>query len=186
MTTLVFFLEEPSSKAMLEGVLPRFLPDHIATRYMVFEGKQDLHKQLSRKLRLWQGNDALFVVIRDQDAGDCRLIKQQLLELCQEAGKSALVRIACRELESFYLGDLAAVEQGLGLSGLARQQKARKFRDPDRLVNAAEELFKITGRQYQKVSGSRAIAPHLALDGSNSSPSFRALITGIQRLVADE
>ena len=184
MTTLVFCLEEPSAKTMLEGVLPRLLPEHITTRYMVFEGKQDLHKQLSRKLRLWQGDDALFVVMRDQDAGDCHLIKQQLLALCQEAGKSALVRIACRELESFYLGDLAAVEQGLGLKGLAKQQNSRKFRDPDQLVNAAEELFKVTGRQYQKVSGSRAIAPHLALDDSNRSSSFRALITGIQRICA--
>lgn len=53
---------------MLEGVLPRLLPEHITTRYMVFEGKQDLHKQHVKKaLRLWQGDDALFVVMRDQD-----------------------------------------------------------------------------------------------------------------------
>ena len=42
MTQLVFFLEEPSARAMLENFLPRILPDNIAVRYVVFEGKQDL------------------------------------------------------------------------------------------------------------------------------------------------
>ncbi len=46
MKSLVFFLEEPSARAMLEGLLPRLLPDGWLVRYIVFEGKQDLEKQL--------------------------------------------------------------------------------------------------------------------------------------------
>ena len=94
-----------------------------------------------------------------------------------------MIRIACRELESFYLGDLAAVEQGLNLTGLAKLQGNQKFRDPDRLVNAAEELKKITKNTYQKLSGSRSIAPYLRLDEAHRSTSFKALITGLQRLL---
>ena len=45
----------------------------------------------------------------------------------------SLIRIACRELESFYLADLQAVEQALGLSGIASQQQTRRYREPDRL-----------------------------------------------------
>jgi hypothetical protein len=57
--------------------------------------------------------DSFFVVLRDQDSGDCLEIKERLMALCGRAGKEdALVRIACRELESFYLGDLKAVERG--------------------------------------------------------------------------
>lgn len=180
MKTVVFCLEEPSAKAMLEGVLPRLLPD-ITARFLVFEGKQDLHKQLERKIKLWQG-DAHFVVMRDQDSGDCIKIKNELRNLCVSAGRpDALIRIACRELESFYLGDLTAVENGLGISGLAKQQASRKFREPDRLVNASEELKKITKNEYQKVDGSRRIGPHLSLDGRNKncSSSFIALIDGL-------
>ncbi len=182
MTTLVFCLEEPSAKAMLEGIIPRLYPD-VEVRYIVFEGKQDLHKQLVRRLRYWQG-DAQFVVMRDQDSGNCHTIKEQLKSLCDQAGRpNTLIRIACRELESFYLGDLAAVEQGLSLSGLAKQQANRKFRDPDQLVNAAEELKKITKNKYQKWAGSRSISPFLRMDASHCSTSFRALISGLQHLL---
>ena len=62
MRNLVFFLEEPSAQRMLEGVLPRFIPD-VAVQYVVFQGKSDLEKQLVRKLRLWQRPDSLFVVM---------------------------------------------------------------------------------------------------------------------------
>ena len=51
MSEIVFFLEERSAQALLEGLLPRLLPGVHAVRYLVFEGKQDLEKQLARKLR---------------------------------------------------------------------------------------------------------------------------------------
>lgn len=183
MTTLVLFLEEPSAKAMLEGVLPRLLPAEIAVRYIPFEGKQDLHRQLERKLRGWLAPATRFIVLRDQDSGDCVKVKQELAALCQRAGRpETLVRIACRELESFYLGDLRAVELGLGLNGLAANQSSRKFRAPDQLNNASDELTRVTQGRYQKIAGSRAISSHLSLDQSNRSHSFGVLITGIQRV----
>ncbi|MDR1647662.1 MAG: DUF4276 family protein [Zoogloeaceae bacterium] len=186
MTTLVFCLEEPSAKEMLKGVLPRLLPDGIWVEYIVFEGKQDMHKQLVRKLRYWQQPNSRFVVMRDQDNGDCRAIRQQLLELCIEAGRAdALVRVACHELESFFLGDLAAVEKGLALNELAKQQEKRKFRNPDTLANAAEELTKLTRRHYQKMDGSRRIGPRLSLDGCNKSHSFNVLTEGVKRIVKE-
>ena len=49
MKTIVFFLEEPSAREMLEGMLPRILPDGVQTRYLVFKGKQDLEKNLVAK-----------------------------------------------------------------------------------------------------------------------------------------
>ncbi len=41
MRELVFFLEERSAAAMLEGLLPKLLPDDVVPRYVTFEGKQD-------------------------------------------------------------------------------------------------------------------------------------------------
>ncbi|MCI5224891.1 MAG: DUF4276 family protein [Candidatus Electrothrix sp. AR4] len=183
MITLVFFLEEPSAREMLRGILPKILPEHVVPRFIVFEGKQDLEKQLARKLKLWQLPDSRFIVMRDQDAGDCRRIKENLRGKCREAERpDAIVRIACHELESFYLGDLHAVEKGLEMSGLAKRQKQRKFRQPDNLPNPARELTMLTKKSYQKISGSRAIGSYLNLE-DNRSNSFNILIQAIRDIV---
>ena len=50
MKTIVFFLEEPSAREMLAAILPRILPDGMQIRYVVFQGKQDLEKNLKAKL----------------------------------------------------------------------------------------------------------------------------------------
>ncbi|MCI5134389.1 MAG: DUF4276 family protein [Candidatus Electrothrix sp. AW2] len=183
MTTLVFFLEEASAKEMLHGILPKILPEHVVPRFIVFEGKQDLEKQLVRKLRRWQQPNSRFIILRDQDAGDCRKIKQNLVKKCHEAGQAdAVIRIACHELESFYLGDLQAVEEGLAMSGLAKRQNQQKFRKPDNLPNPARELKALTKKRYQKISGSRAIGKYLDTE-KNRSQSFNALVKSIKNVV---
>jgi len=182
MKNLVCFLEESSAEEMLKGVLPRLLSGDIEYTYIVFDGKQDLEKQLVRKLKGWLKPDSVFLVMRDQDSADCKAIKKRLKNLCREAGKpKALVRIACRELESFYFGDLNAVEKGLGLSVVAKHHKKSKYRNPDSIINSGNELEKLTGNEYQKVMGSRSIAPYLSLD-NNASHSFNVLLSGIRKL----
>ncbi len=184
MKNLVFLLEEPSAKAMLKGVLPRLLPENIFSEFIVFEGKQDLEKQVERRLRCWMKPNSYFVVMRDQDSADCSKIKNRLYAKCINAGKpETLVRIACHELESFYLGDLVAVEKGLSLAGLSEKQQKRKYRMPDKLSNPAAELSALTNNKYQKLLGSRAIGSHLSLDRSNRSNSFNVLISGILKLM---
>jgi hypothetical protein len=74
----------------------------------------------------------------------------------------------------------AAVETAFNLKGLAKQQNQKKFRDPDRLANASEELGKLV-KDYEKRSGARAIAPSLDLN-SNRSHSFQVFISGVQKL----
>ncbi len=180
MNTMVFFLEEPSAREMLQGILPKILPSDIQCRFVVFQGKQDLEKNLTRRINGWLTPNSAFVIMRDQDSGDCKDIKQRLLTLSQSRFP-VLVRIACRELESFYLGDLAAVEAALGLTGVASKQEKVKYRDPDQLENAAEELKVLTKYKYQKISGSRSIGPHLSLT-TNRSRSFLALVQGLKDL----
>ena len=179
---LVFFLEEPSAREMLKGVLPKLLPEGISVQYVVFEGKQDLEKRLPLRLKAWQHPNAKFIVMRDKDSGNCLAIKQGLVEKARQAGKSeTLVRIACHELESFYLGDLTAVAKAIGPDNIKRQQSNRKYRNPDQLANPAQELKRLA-KNYQKVSGSRAIGPCLNIE-NNRSNSFNALIEGIRRLI---
>jgi hypothetical protein len=183
MRTLVFLLEEPSAKAMLQGLLPRLLPDGIELRFLVFEGKQDLEKQLGKRLHGWRSPDSAFLILRDQDAGSCEPIKDRLASICRDSGHpEAVVRIACRELESWYFGDLTAVEAGLGRTGLAQLSAKAKYRVPDEIVNPSDELERLTGGEYQKVAGSRAIGPHLD-PARNTSRSFQVFLAGLQRLI---
>lgn len=183
MKQIVFFLEEQSAKVMLEGLLPRILPENVTLRYIVFEGKQDMEKQLERKLRGWCQKDTSFVVLRDKDSEDCVRIKQRLCGICRKAGREdALVRIACQELESWYFGDLAAVGKALHVTNLAAQSNKAKYRIPDAIVNPANELEVISGGKYQKIGGSRAVGQHLCAS-NNQSHSFNVFIQGILRLV---
>lgn len=111
-------------------------------------------------------------------------MKRALAVRCRGAGRpDTVVRIACRELEAFYLGDLRAVELGLRVSGLSLKQNQAKFRDPDQLQSPSVELEKLTGGRYQKVAGSRAIAPHLDLEKPGSR-SFRHLIQAVRSAAA--
>jgi hypothetical protein len=54
MKNLVFLLEERSAVEMLKGILPQIISDEIKTSFLCFQGKQDLERNLVRKLRSWQ------------------------------------------------------------------------------------------------------------------------------------
>jgi hypothetical protein len=186
MRELVFLLEEESAKALLQGLIPRLVPNEILVvpRFIVFEGKQDLDRRLEGKLRGYLNPRAGFLVVRDQDRSDCRKVKQNLVNLCKKAGRpDAIVRVACRELEAFYLGDLVAVEVGLGVTGIASRQDRASYRNPDQVQLPSRELEALTGRRYQKIAGSRSIAPHLNLEAPRSR-SFLHLIEAVRKIAA--
>lgn len=85
MTELVFMLEEPSARAMLQGLLPRIGINLPPVKYVVFEGKQDLEKQVGKRIRGYRNPKARFIVIRDQDSNnDCGALKAKLLGLCAD------------------------------------------------------------------------------------------------------
>jgi len=179
---LVFLLEEYSMRVTLEALLPKILPTDVQHLLIDHEGKRDLEISIPRKLRAWRENDVRFVIVHDQDSADCRQLKKRLAKLCQEAGRSdALIRIACVELESWFLGDLEAVAEAFDHPQIAALKDRSKFRNPDRLANASDELRKLIPR-YQKVGGARAIAPLLDFP-RNRSHSFQIFLTGLRRLV---
>lgn len=179
--TLVFLLEDRSMKAFLEGLLPRILPRGVVFHLIPHEGKSDLRASIPRKLRAWRTPDTRFVIVHDQDSADCVRLKGDLTAVCADAGRpDALVRIACRELEAWFLGDLAGVERALGAQGLAHRQASRKFRDPDALGSPSRELASLVG-SYGKVSGARAIGPELAVEAC-CSRSFQVFVAGVRRL----
>ena len=111
---LVFLLEEESMKHFLDGILPKILPPDVGFITVPHEGKSDLQKSVPIKLRAWKEPGVKFVIVQDQDTGDCRELKRKLVELCGDTTQEVLIRIACHELEAWYFGDLEAVSKAYG------------------------------------------------------------------------
>ena len=91
-----------------------------------------------------------------------------------------MIRIACQELEAWFLGDPDALAVAFQKESLGRIGSRARFRRPDDIAFPAKELSRLVP-QYQKISGARALAGHLTRE-RNRSPSFQALMKGIERL----
>ena len=182
---LIFLLEEASMENVLEKILPKIIPDEISFLCISHQGKQDLAKSIPTKIKAFKFSPKTkFIIVHDQDSHDCKKLKSELLEICQNAGQTnVMIRIICHELESWFLGDLAAVETAYNLkpNTLSKQQSTRKYREPDRLNSAKQELVNLVG-EYYAGTHSKAIAPHLSLT-ENKSRSFKIFIQSIYQLV---
>ena len=191
MKKLVFFLEETSAAVFLEEFLPRAFPvindrEMFEPKFISFSGKHDLQHGLLKKLRGWRAPNTAFVVLQDQDREDCRKAKKRLVAICRKPGarrKKATVRIVCRQLENWYLGDLAAVDSVYGMGLQKKYGNKSRFRNVDEL-DGEKTLSRITGNEYQKVGGSRKMGLAMNTDYlQNNSHSFRVFCKHVGRLV---
>lgn len=185
---LIFLLEEPSIANVLNEILPQIIPDTISFDCISHQGKQDLAKSIPIKIKAFKNSSphTKFIIVHDQDSHDCKKLKAELLEICQNAGQpNAMIRIICHELESWFLGDLAALEKAYNLKpkSLSRQQANRKYRNPDQLNSAKQELRSLV-QEYYPGTHSKQIATNLSLT-QNTSHSFQVFIKGIYKLIAD-
>ncbi len=180
MKRLVFLLEELSMKNFLDGLLPRLFPN-LPFLCIPHNGKQDLEKSIPRKLRAWLDANDVFIILRDNDDADCQNVKSHLLSLCQGiANRVFLVRLACQELEAWYLGDAEGLAEGFAVPGLRTIHNKAKLRDPDRVTQPSQVMKELVP-SFQKLSGAR-IMGRCIQPGRNRSRSFAVLIEGIQRL----
>lgn len=182
MTRLAFFLEEDSARAFLQSFLPRVLPDvsNASVRYFVYRGKQDLQNNIIKDLRRFRNSHSQQIVLVDQDYADCHHLKAKLHNMCAASGATAVIRIACRELESWYLAQLDVVAKEYALPKIAALQGKKKFRKPDILATPDILLKKLTHNQYAKIDGSRRLGSRLNPDAC-ASPSFVVFIAAIRK-----
>jgi len=186
---LEFLVEEKSMAVFLEEFLPIILPEGYILNENCFvrphNGKQDLQKQIPKIVRAYRNYPlpVKFMVIHDQDSYDCMALKTKLKNLIAEntSNTDYLIRIACRELENWYLGDLDAVEHIYPESKASRQKNKAKFREPDRL-NGAEEMQKFS-KNFGKVSCAREIAKVISVE-RNKSESFNQFQHGVIKLIS--
>lgn len=184
---LEFLLEEKSMENFLRIFLLNVLPKSYQIDKNCFlrphSGKSDLIKSIPKKVRVFSNfyEPVKLVIIHDQHSNDCIELKKQITKLCVDNGDChMLIRIACRELEAWYLGDLDAIQQAYPQFNADKYKRRSKFRNPDNL-NASHELARILPG-FQKSQTARKIANYLSLD-RNISTSFNNFIKGIKRLI---
>ena len=183
MKRIIFLLEEPSMKEFIDSFLPRALPglDFLCVKH---EGKQDLEKSIPRKLRAWSG--VHFVVVRDNDGADCHKLKSRLQELCCKSGHpETLIRLACQELESWYLGAIDALSAAYSrpeLSGLGRKAK---YRNPDDFGSPSVELSRLIP-EFSKIEGARRMGQQMpTTESGNRSRSFQVFMQGVRKITEE-
>ena len=177
---LVFLLEEPSTKCLLDVLLPKILPESVEFQTIPHRGKRDLQKSIPRKLRGWnEPGDVRFIIVHDQDGKDCIRLKQELLSLCEGTGKEVLVRIACQEMESWYFGDIDALAIAYDKPKLNRISAQKKYRIPDDIPSPKEELYKLVP-EHQQIEGAKRVAQYMSIE-ENTSMSFNQFVTGVRR-----
>ncbi len=181
MKNLHCFLEEESAKEVLQVILPKVLGEDVNITYKVYQGKQDLDKHVEKGLRDHNVPNTQYLVMRDSDSSLISELREELTEKVARSGKGdkTMIHIANHELENYFLGDLQAVEQGLGVK-VGKLTRKNIGDNPDHIESAPQILGQITKGKYQKGSSPKEIAPYMKVDGTNRSKSFNELLSGVQ------
>lgn len=181
---IIFLLEEPSMRVLLDNWLPRIFPGWVDGQHfqcVPHEGKSDLDRSIPRKLAAWRIPGDRFVIVRDNDNAECVDLKQRLQGWCAQAGRpDTLVRLVCQELESWYLGDLAALAAAFDQPAADSPALRKRFMEPDTWQKPSVEVKRIVSG-FQKSRGARAMAEHLD-PATNRSRSLQVFVAGTRRV----
>ena len=166
-------------KVTLEALLPRL--GVYEFQVIAFQGVSDLERSLVRRIRGWRDPRARFLVIRDNDNGDCRARKERLNSLIEKAGgcRPVKIRIVMQELEAWFLGDPEALEA----AGLLKPGKRPRSLEEPEMKRRPVDVLRTLDRSYQKGIGARRIAPHLDPERSQAT-SMTNTISAIRELAA--
>ena len=160
--------------------------NHLTWAVKAYDGWPAMQSILPARLKVAISRSNVFTIILiDQDSADCRerkkkftqLIPPQLLPRCK-------VRIACREIENWMLGDLDAVEKADPSSKAIRLKGQAGFRLSSEIENQQgwESLGRIS-KFRTKSAAAIAIAPHLSVEqGVNKAASFQAFVSVLRAI----
>jgi hypothetical protein len=179
---IIFMTEEPSMGQTLRILLPRIFQDFREFEHWLVinhQGKSDLEQSFPKKMLNWQEPGVRFIILRDNDGGDCRALKERLVSKAPAGVSGFQVRIVCQELESWFLGDMEAVAAAYPAAGRHAQFKSLSKLEPDRLTNASDLIQKLTGTGA-KVRRAEEIAQHMK-PPLNKSSSFQVFLSGVSR-----
>jgi hypothetical protein len=184
---IIFLLEEPSMRALLDDWLPRLFPGWVDGQHfqcVPHQGKSDLDRSILRKLVAWRTPGDRFVIVRDNDSADCIALKTKLQTLYVHPWRpTTLIRLVCQELESWYLGDLASLAAAFGQPKADTPATRKRFINPDSWQKPSVEVKRLVPA-FQKNSGARAMAQYLN-PKSNRSHSLQVFVAGVRHMATD-
>ena len=179
---IIILTEELSIKEFLEVFIEKNFPC-INFRVFAHRGYTHLQKEMRNKLRSFRAiyqQNVQFIILHDKDDNNCIELKGKLSDLANEGDiRDFTIRIVCSELESWYLGDLRALDIIQGSNYHSMQMK-EKYRAPDNLQKPSQELMKIFPA-YEKVKHSKEYGRHLNIS-DNRSHSYNVFIATLQNL----
>lgn len=200
---LEILVEEPSLAEALNHLLPKMLSQEIEVQIHNFRGKENLLKELPKRLKgyqTWIPEHWKIVVLIDEDRQDCHQLKQKLEDIAQQAGFitktfstkgqkfQVLNRIIIEELESWFFGDINAIRQAYPkVSPNLTNQK--QYRNPDTIKGgtweALERVLKQAGYHQgglEKCKAAREISPYMN-PLINQSQSFQIFYQGLLAII---
>lgn len=197
-------VEEQSAEEALKHLLPRLIGNRAKWKLINLGSKYKLLGALPQRLaaysqRIGQGEDLRVMVLVDRDDDDCKVLKRRLEAAAVNAGLATkstpdaegrfhiVNRIVIEELESWFIGDPAALRQAFTSLPAVDATKGI-FRNPDNggSWEALHRFLKKHGvykSSYPKIEAARRIAPRLDLN-ANRSHSFRVFVDGVEALLA--
>lgn len=189
MGRIEILVEEPSMEECLKVILPKLVSNDWVLNQNYFirkhQGKSDLKKSIPTKVNAFRYSHepVAVIILHDQDSSDCKILKHSLIESCGITTIPILIRIVCKELESWYLGDLEAIERAYPRFNCNNYINKAQFRNPDNL-NAKDKLKKILP-EYKEIFSSKEISKYMNIR-QNRSESFKQFIIGIEGIFNHE
>lgn len=185
----------------MRNLVPKLIGEDVSFNIYVFQGKQDLLKNLPKRLRgyrPWLPGNWYIVVLIDKDQEGCVELKQKLEEIAHHEGFitranagpnrefNVINRIVIEELEAWFLGDVSALQ--VAYPRIPRSLGTRRnFRNPDAIHNTCEVLERLLKRAgyyrggLPKIEVARRISLHME-PSHNISKSFQVFRVALQNL----
>jgi hypothetical protein len=166
---IIVLVEEKSSAVIIEHLSASLELDRQVT-ILSHDGFGDLKNSIPRKLNAEHHELTRFIILCDADNTNCIERKRQLFDLVPHAKRSrTIIRIACRELEAWYIAQPEALRRG----GAIKNKIPRTIlsRDPDQIDNIKERSRKFIYQRGQ-IDLARKIGPHLNPEDKKSKSFF--------------
>ncbi|MBD2569819.1 DUF4276 family protein [Anabaena lutea] len=189
-----FLVEESSTATALKFIVPKIIGDIHTFEVHNFGNKNSLLKRLPERMKTYASfipDDWRIVILVDEDRANCQELKKKLCDassvVTTKKGNIVLHRIVVEELESWFIGDVAAIRAEYEKIPVSLSQQA-KFRNPDAIKGGTwEELDKILKKYgyetgLQKIDFAQKVSPHMDVE-NNQSRSFQVFRDGLRRII---
>jgi Domain of unknown function (DUF4276) len=190
-----FLVEEASTEIALKEIVPKIIGNVHTFKIHNFQNKDRLLKRLPERMKAYANfipDDLRIVILVDEDRSNCQELKKKLCDatsiVTQKKGNIVLHRIVVEELESWFIGDVAAIRAEYEKIPVSLSQQA-KFRNPDAIKGGTwEELDKILKKYgyetgLQKMDFAQKVSPHMDVE-NNQSRSFQVFRDGLRRMIS--